>query len=186
MDRSCLLRAIAVYPGFTTQESTEKLVVSKATMCPVKFNVAPAAKYAGDSPCELTNGLQGNLLFNSGRWVGWCDNDLDLTIDLGKEMEVRQFSIRTLVSPSQWIMPHRGLYIWISTDGKYFEDIYDLPADPMPADKADYIDTDNVLLPMPQKARYVRFKLLSERKMPAWHPNAGKSAWVFVDEITID
>ena len=186
VDRSCLLRAIAVYPGFTTQESTEKLVVSKATMCPVKFNVAPAAKYAGDSPCELTNGLQGNLLFNSGRWVGWCDNDLDLTIDLGKEMEVRQFSIRTLVSPSQWIMPHRGLYIWISTDGKYFEDIYDLPADPMPADKADYIDTDNVLLPMPQKARYVRFKLLSERKMPAWHPNAGKSAWVFVDEITID
>ena len=186
VDRSCLLRAIAVYPGFTTQESTEKLVVSKATMCPVKFNVAPAAKYAGDSPCELTNGLQGNLLFNSGRWVGWCDNDLDLTIDLGKEMEVRQFSIRTLVSPSQWIMPHRGLYIWISTDGKYFEDIYDLPADPMPADKADYIDTDNVLLPMPQKARYVRFKLLSERKMPTWHPNAGKSAWVFVDEITID
>ena len=186
VDRSCLLRAIAVYPGFTTQESTEKLVVSKATMCPVKFNVAPAAKYAGDSPCELINGLQGNLLFNSGRWVGWCDNDLDLTIDLGKEMEVRQFSIRTLVSPSQWIMPHRGLYIWISTDGKYFEDIYDLPADPMPADKADYIDTDNVLLPMPQKARYVRFKLLSERKMPAWHPNAGKSAWVFVDEITID
>ena len=186
VDRSCLLRAIAVYPGFTTKESTEKLVVSKATMCPVKFNVAPAAKYAGDSPCELTNGLQGNLLFNSGRWVGWCDNDLDLTIDLGKEMEVRQFSIRTLVSPSQWIMPHRGLYIWISTDGKYFEDIYDLPADPMPADKADYIDTDNVLLPMPQKARYVRFKLLSERKMPAWHPNAGKSAWVFVDEITID
>ena len=186
VDRSCLLRAIAVYPGFTTQESTEKLVVSKATMCPVKFNVAPAVKYAGDSPCELTNGLQGNLLFNSGRWVGWCDNDLDLTIDLGKEMEVRQFSIRTLVSPSQWIMPHRGLYIWISTDGKYFEDIYDLPADPMPADKADYIDTDNVLLPMPQKARYVRFKLLSERKMPAWHPNAGKSAWVFVDEITID
>lgn len=186
VDRSCLLRAIAVYPGFTTQESTEKLVVSKATMCPVKFNVPPAAKYAGDSPCELTNGLQGNLLFNSGRWVGWCDNDLDLTIDLGKEMEVRQFSIRTLVSPSQWIMPHRGLYIWISTDGKYFEDIYDLPADPMPADKADYIDTDNVLLPMPQKARYVRFKLLSERKMPAWHPNAGKSAWVFVDEITID
>lgn len=186
VDRSCLLRAIAVYPGFTTQESTEKLVVSKATMCPVKFNVAPAAKYAGDSPCELTNGLQGNLLFNSGRWVGWCDNDLDLTIDLGKEMEVRQFSIRTLVSPSQWIMPHRGLYIWISTDGKYFEDIYDLPADPMPADKADYIDTDNVLLPMPQKARYVRFKLLSERKMPAWHPNSGKSAWVFVDEITID
>ena len=100
---------------------------------------------------NLTNGLQGNVIFNSGRWVGYEGKDLDLTIDLGEVKPIRLISVRTLVSPSQWIMPHRGIWMWVSTDGKNFEDIYDLPAEPMPANKPDYIDTDNVLLPTAER-----------------------------------
>ena len=186
VNKSCKLRTIAVYPSFTSGENTEDLLISKATMANVKYNVEPNNKYPGLSPRELTNGLQGNVIFNSGRWVGYEGKDLDLTIDLGEVKPIRLISVRTLVSPSQWIMPHRGIWMWVSTDGKNFEDIYDLPAEPMPANKPDYIDTDNVLLPMPKDARYVRIKMLSEKSMPAWHPNAGKTAWLFVDEITVE
>ncbi len=118
--------------------------------------------------------------------MGYVGKDLDLTLDLGEVKPIRLISVRTLISPAQWIMPHRGLYVWVSTDGKNFEDIYDLPADPMPANKPDYIDTDNVLLPMPKDARYVRIKMLSEKSMPAWHPHTGKPGWLFVDEVTIE
>lgn len=186
VNKSCKLRTIAVYPSFTSGENTEDLLISKATMANVKYNVEPNNKYPGLSPRELTNGLQGNVIFNSGRWVGYEGKDLDLTIDLGEVKPIRLISVRTLVSPSQWIMPHRGIWMWVSTDGKNFEDIYDLPAEPMPANKPDYIDTDNVLLPMPKDARFVRIKMLSEKSMPAWHPNAGKTAWLFVDEITVE
>ena len=186
VNKSCKLRTIAVYPSFASGENTEDLLISKATMANVKYNVEPNNKYPGLSPRELTNGLQGNVIFNSGRWVGYEGKDLDLTIDLGEVKPIRLISVRTLVSPSQWIMPHRGIWMWVSTDGKNFEDIYDLPAEPMPANKPDYIDTDNVLLPMPKDARYVRIKMLSEKSMPAWHPNAGKTAWLFVDEITVE
>ena len=186
VNKSCKLRTIAVYPSFTSGENTEDLLISKATMANVKYNVEPNNKYPGLSPRELTNGLQGNVIFNSGRWVGYEGKDLDLTIDLGEVKPIRLISVRTLVSPSQWIMPHRGIWMWVSTDGKNFEDIYDLPAEPMPANKPDHIDTDNVLLPMPKDARYVRIKMLSEKSMPAWHPNAGKTAWLFVDEITVE
>lgn len=186
VNKSCKLRTIAVYPSFTSGENTEDLLISKATMANVKYNVEPNNKYPGLSPRELTNGLQGNVIFNSGRWVGYEGKDLDLTIDLGEVKPIRLISVRTLVSPSQWIMPHRGIWMWVSTDGKNFEDIYDLPSEPMPANKPDYIDTDNVLLPMPKDARYVRIKMLSEKSMPAWHPNAGKTAWLFVDEITVE
>ena len=186
VNKSCKLRTIAVYPSFTSGENTEDLLISKATMANVKYNVEPNNKYPGLSPRELTNGLQGNVIFNSGRWVGYEGKDLDLTIDLGEVKPIRLISVRTLVSPSQWIMPHRGIWMWVSTDGKNFEDIYDLPAEPMPANKPDYIDTDNVLLPMPKDARYVRIKMLSEKSMPAWHPNAGKTAWLFVDEIMVE
>lgn len=186
VNKSCKLRTIAVYPSFTSGENTEDLLISKATMANVKYNVEPNNKYPGLSPRELTNGLQGNVIFNSGRWVGYEGKDLDLTIDLGEVKPICLISVRTLVSPSQWIMPHRGIWMWVSTDGKNFEDIYDLPAEPMPANKPDYIDTDNVLLPMPKDARYVRIKMLSEKSMPAWHPNAGKTAWLFVDEITVE
>ena len=186
VNKSCKLRTIAVYPSFTSGENTEDLLISKATMANVKYNVEPNNKYPGLSPRELTNGLQGNVIFNSGRWVGYEGKDLDLTIDLGEVKPIRLISVRTLVSPSQWIMPHRGIWMWVSTDGKNFEDIYDLPAEPMPANKPDYIETDNVLLPMPKDARFVRIKMLSEKSMPAWHPNAGKTAWLFVDEITVE
>lgn len=186
VNKSCKLRTIAVYPSFTSGENTEDLLISKATMANVKYNVEPNNKYPGLSPRELTNGLQGNVIFNSGRWVGYEGKDLDLTIDLGEVKPIRLISVRTLVSPSQWIMPHRGIWMWVSTDGKNFEDIYDLPAEPMPANKPDYIETDNVLFPMPKDARFVRIKMLSEKSMPAWHPNAGKTAWLFVDEITVE
>ncbi len=184
--KSCKLRTIAVYPTFTSNENSEDLLISKATMAEVKYNVEPDAKYPGLSPRELTNGLQGSVIFNSGRWVGYVGKDLDLTLDLGEVKPIRLISVRTLISAAQWIMPHRGLYVWVSTDGKNFEDIYDLPADPMPANKPDYIDTDNVLLPMPKDARYVRIKMLSEKSMPAWHPHTGKPGWLFVDEVTIE
>ena len=186
VQRSCKLRTVAVYPSFTSNESAEDLLISKATMAEVKYNVEPSAKYPGNTPNELTNGLQGNVIFNSGRWVGYEGKDLDLTLDLGEVKPIRLISVRTLISPVQWIMPHRGLYVWVSTDGKNFEDIYDLPADAMAADKPDYIDTENVLLPMAKDARYVRIKMLSEKSMPAWHPNAGKTAWLFVDEVTVE
>ena len=118
--------------------------------------------------------------------MGYVGKDLDLTLDLGEVKPIRLISVRTLISAAQWIMPHRGLYVWVSTDGKNFEDIYDLPADPMPANKPDYIDTENVLLPMAKEARYVRIKMLSEKSMPAWHPHTGKPGWLFVDEVTVE
>jgi hypothetical protein len=33
--------------------------------------------------------------------------------------------------------------------------------------------------------RFVRFHLDGTRQLPAWHPSAGGTSWVFVDEIVV-
>ena len=45
---------------------------------------------------------------------------------------------------------------------------------------------DHVIdLPMPQRARYLRVRILHYGKLPAWHPGAGNDAWFFADEIIV-
>ena len=36
-----------------------------------------------------------------------------------------------------------------------------------------------------KSARYIRVQAVNRVNCPAWHPGAGKKAWVFVDEIVI-
>jgi hypothetical protein len=33
--------------------------------------------------------------------------------------------------------------------------------------------------------RFVRFRVEGTHELPAWHPSAGGTSWVFVDEIVV-
>ena len=183
--QSCTLKAVAVYPELTTRVLTENFMLSKSTMCPIKFNVKPHPAYAGSSEHELVNGLYGSYIYKTGKWLGYAGEDLDVVLDLGQSTTIDRVKVNTLVNAGAWIMPARGVILSVSDDGTHFKEVYNQPYPPMEANRPQYLDAKNITLPH-LSARYLQVKVLSERSMPDWHRYKGKTAFVFVDEISVE
>lgn len=183
--QSCTLKAVAVYPELTTRVLTENFMLSKSTMCPIKFNVKPHPAYAGSSEHELVNGLCGSYIYKTGKWLGYAGEDLDVVLDLGQSTTIDRVKVNTLVNAGAWIMPARGVILSVSDDGTHFKEVYNQPYPPMEANRPQYLDAKNITLPH-LSARYLQVKVLSERSMPDWHRYKGKTAFVFVDEISVE
>lgn len=177
------LKAVVVRPTGNSRVFTEKIRYNKATAKPVTLKEAPSKGYEFKGASVLTDGLNGNDNYKTGRWLGFQGKDLDATIDLLQPTEIQKVSFNTNVLPGDWIMGAAGVTVKVSDDGKTFREVASLT---MPAPKESY---DSSLQPQeitfePVKARYVEV-IIKSSKLPAWHGGAGNPAYIFVDEINI-
>ena len=77
------LKAVIVTTEDTSSVFEEHIHVNKATFKPSWLANAPHENYTFNGVSTLTDGLQGNQNYNTGRWLGFL-KDMDLTIDLQK------------------------------------------------------------------------------------------------------
>ena len=108
-----------------------------------------------------------------GRWQGFCPNDLDATIDLGKITPIHRVVANFMqIRTPQVFLPVK-VEVWVSTDGK---DFTLLGSDNCSEEEAkkDVIFRDFGWIGAPVQARYVRF-----------HAIQGKKQFLFTDEIVI-
>jgi hexosaminidase len=71
----------------------------------------------------------------------------------------------------------------VSADGVRFEDV---GTQVVEGDQRNEEVTRTFSFALPASpVRFVRFHLDGTRQLPAWHPSAGGTSWVFVDEIVV-
>lgn len=64
----------------------------------------PSKSYPGNGAFTLVDGIQNEMgLAKSGEFLGFSGTDLDVTIDLGKEMEVSKVILHVLKLEGSWI-----------------------------------------------------------------------------------
>ncbi len=130
------------------------------------------------------DGRRGSLDFTDGSWLGFEGADLDVVIDLQKVQTVRGVSCGFLENQFSWIFLPREVTVALSEDGKRFQTVWstsiDAPrANPIPEVK----DVTGIFEPV--AARFVRVVGRNPGKCPSWHPGAGGTSWLFVDEIVV-
>ena len=74
---------------------------------------------------------------------------------------------------------------FISDNGKQFSPIGKVDND-IPANEKGIIIKRFKLDTELQKAKYLKVKINALKICPEWHSGAGKDAWLFVDEITVN
>ena len=90
-------------------------------------------------------------------------------------------------SPADWVVKPQDVLVQWSIDGREWSPWESMTLVNPPADL--YSDSRRVRYMMhPRKAKsihYVRLRFVCRGKLPIWHPYAGESAWLMIDEVEI-
>lgn len=182
--KSSTLKVRAFKAGFSPSETvTTTLHKLGERIAAVEITPSPANTYAGSGAITLIDQQAGSVNFRDGKWLGFNEGPINVTLDLGKVKKSNEVLISTLTTASSWIMPPESVSVAFSTDGQSFEQgpELDIPAHQQtdPSGKTDYQITLN------QKCRYIQIVITPLSDLPDWHPGKGNAGWVFLDEIII-
>ncbi len=178
------LQAVVIAPGDTSDLFTEQIHVNKATFKPAWLATSPHKDYTFGGVNTLTDGLSGNLNYNTGRWLGFL-KDMDLTIDLLTPTPISSVSLSVNVSKGAAVMDATGLEVWCSDDKKSFRKLASAVYPVLRKEDKDGIYSHSLSFTR-TRARYIRVIARVTPRLPAWHMWPGNPAFLFIDEVCVN
>jgi len=159
---------------------------NKATGKKITMVTEASKNYPGDGAFTLVNGIQNEKgLSKSSEFLGFSGTDLDVTIDLGKEMDVSKVTVHVLKQEGSWIyLPSQVEVTYIP----YIDTNVVTRHPPLetvtvvvnPDDELDRIEVKKEKF-----CRYIQVKAKNYGIIPSGKPGGGHPAWLFVDEIEV-
>lgn len=185
INKDAILKTMAVHPSRTSKISIDTIRFNKATLKPVKLLQPNQENFTPDGPVVLVDGRLGNHSFDTGAWVAVAGNDLEAVIDMQGETTLSLATIHVYVRKDAWLFDAKKFSVAVSSDGKNYKEVasQDYPA--MQPSDGDTI-AEHKLSFDPCKAAFVKIKVVSEKRMPEWHLNAGLTPFLLVDEINLN
>ncbi len=126
-EQSARLRQLGYTPFDLDAEvghRTPALVSHQALGKQVTLNTLPHKKYVGaDRELTLVNGKQGDWNFFDGQWMGWNDEYLDVTIDMGEETRLHDIVVNFMQEPDAGIFLPEWVAVMASADGKNYSEL---------------------------------------------------------------
>ncbi len=144
----------------------------------------PNSKYIASGALTLVNGRKGRMNYDAGEWLGWAGDDMEATIDIGKQKAVKRISARFLQAPAGWIFIPQYVEFYVSQDGENYEQIAKMDLE-VPTDEAGRF-SKTFSVDLNGRYRYVRVFAKNLGVCPEGHSGAGEKAWLFSDEIVIE
>ncbi|HRF78239.1 MAG TPA: family 20 glycosylhydrolase, partial [Chitinophagales bacterium] len=159
-----------------------KLKFNKATGKSITLKNEPSKKYSADGPFTLVNGVEGtvNPSWNGNEWLGFLGSDLQAIIDLGEVDTIKSVTVGCLFDKLSWIYPAESVQIWISTNGKNYEQAGKIKYN---GDQKRNTITVNSSI---KTGRYIKIEAINLGNIPSGNPGAGSKPWLFIDEITVE
>ncbi len=141
--------------------------------------------YSGGGDKGLIDGVLGTSHFLDGMWQGFYGKDMEVILDLGKNMNIEQISSGYLQSIGAWIFHPISVEYFVSIDGLNFKSLGIID---------NSIDRNNLTEGVKyyskklkeQNIRYVKILAKNLGYCPDWHQGAGGKAWIFADEIIVE
>ncbi len=146
----------------------------KALGKPVTLGEPHSANYPASGAATLTDGYRGGKGYGDGRWLGFLNNNLDATIDLGAVTDINYIEMKSMQAKGPYVWLPQYVQLQVSDDGVNFKDIAKLTHD-ISTEREEVIFHDFVWNGQ-TRGRYVR----------CYAPIVDiDGAWIFVDEIVV-
>jgi len=165
---------------------SQKFYFNKATGKKISMVNPPSKSYAGNGAFTLVDGVQNEKgMSKSSEFLGFNGNDLDVTIDLGRETEVSKVTLHVLSLPGSWIyLPKKVEVTYIpyidTTVVTRYPPLESVSIDINPDDNLDKIE-----IKKEKTCRYIQVKAINYGIIPTGKPGGGNPAWLFADEIEV-
>lgn len=171
-----------------TKEITvsQKFSFNKATGKKITIVTEADKKYPGDGAFTLVNGVQNEKgMSKSSEFLGFNGTDLDVTIDLGKEMDVSKVTLHVLKQTGSWIYLPRQVEV---TYIPYIDTTIITrhpPLETITVDVNTEDDINKIEIKKEKFCRYIQVRAKNYGIIPSGKPGGGNPAWLFVDEIEV-
>ena len=161
---------------------TQKINYHKGVGKKITINVEPNKAYSGSGEDGLINGISGSdTRYGDKEWLGFWGDDLEITIDLGEEMEINSIETRFYNSPGQWIYAPNEIYLDFAFDCGNVNKI-----EPVKLKLTDSLIQDLKIKLIDFKTSRIYLKIPNYGIIPEGKQGAGNKAWTFIDEIIIN
>lgn len=130
--------------------------------------------YAAQGEKTLVDGARGGWMYNDDRWQGFIDCDFDVTIDLGKETDIKQVCAEFIQIKGPYVWLPKQVIISSSVDGEHYDILATVDNDISP--DIETLQFKEFGWEGNAKTRYIRYKALS---------NGIAGGWLFTDEIRV-
>lgn len=173
----------ALSPDFKPLKQ-KTMVENKAKGKKAQAFTEPHPSYTLHAPLELFDGIKGENYFGSGDWIGYYGKPLDVVVKMGGT-PFSAITLSTLVGKPDYILNLTGYRISTSRNGKEFTEIahgeYEVDGPDAPNDvRAFRIEFPET------KAKYLKIEAWTADALPQWHPGAGNTPFLFLDEIIVE
>ncbi|MDX1772723.1 family 20 glycosylhydrolase [Oceanihabitans sediminis] len=155
---------------------TQEILVHKAVGKKITINKKPNPAYLGSGASGLINGIAGSdTRFNDKQWLGFWGEDIEITIDLGKETAIQSVETRFHNGNVNWIYAPKEVTVVFDTA----EEKQQLKS-PI---------SEELIVPMKveksTKTRFIKLLIPNFEIIPHGKAGAGNKAWIFIDEIIV-
>jgi hexosaminidase len=166
----------------------QKINLHKAVGKNISLSVAPHKSYNSGGKQALINGISGNnKRYGDKEWLGFNDDDLEITIEFDKPTEINKISTRFHNGNGQWIYAPKKFNLQLKlNDGRAIS-------------SRNMIENNGSLLvnfSLNLSQFYPKNKILKTKSLKITIPNygiipeerqgAGHKAWLFIDEIILE
>lgn len=132
----------------------------------------------------LTDKIVGSIDFRDGRWNGFLQSDTrsgDMLAEFSIPEGVKEIGISCLSAYGAYILFPTKIELYDISSGNdelvYSKNVYSKNFD----EENGPLNTYRV--PVNEKLKKVRLKVVSNKELPKGHPAEGEPAWLFIDEI---
>ncbi|PKP17238.1 MAG: hypothetical protein CVU06_13370 [Bacteroidetes bacterium HGW-Bacteroidetes-22] len=183
---SCTIKAAIFKEGKQLGKVSERaFALHSATGVKCEVSPAPSFKYQARGIQSLTDATLGSVNHNDGCWLGFEGDDIEITIDLGKEQMVRNIEVAFLQNLKAWIMLPKSIVLEVADfSGKYAQSNELSVSMVTPADTV--LRNNLVIQVKKQNCRFIKLKIKNGGPLPANHLYPGEPAWLFIDEVVVN
>lgn len=150
---------------------------------PVKVLTKYSDQYPVGGGAALTDGFHGPDNYDCN-WLGFQGDNCVAVVDLKAVKRVNEIKSSWLQYWYAWIWLPLKVKFSVSTDGKHFTPVGQVPDMVPDTTNGAFVRDFNVKFP-PVKARYIKVDAISRKVCPNWHLGAGQKSWIFIDEIVV-
>ncbi len=185
IDTTTTVKAIAIKDGFADSRVSSHQITKTIRQDDIQF-ASEWNSYFSNADVDVLNNLnRGSLDHTDGEWLGFAQNDLNATVDLGEVILVEKISVGFLKNVYESVFVPDSVIFSISNDGKSFNAIGNVKFNISPFEQKVYVK-DYVLDSINNSTRYINIEAKNMGLCPHPHFNSGGKAWLFVDEIIIE
>ena len=161
-----------------------KIVSNKASGAELIYNSTYSEFYTAGGKLALVDGITATTDAQDGNWLGFEGSNLDVVIDMGKNVQINSIKCNFLSDNNSWIFPPKKVTVKVSQDGVTYRNIGETTFSNEKEEKESRINP--VKFPVKGSYRYVKVTAVNQGICPPWHPGKGEKCWMFVDEIIVE